>query len=86
MGFIDLAATPLVSPTVLGIVASYVLLKQGLNAATRPRATKAQTFRYFLVALVTVAFMVAITASLSSLPAMSGRCQPWPIPGPSHTR
>jgi hypothetical protein len=65
MGFIDLAAAPLISPAVLGMVAIYLLLKRGLRAATRPESTKAQVVRYLVASLISVVCMIAASRILT---------------------
>lgn len=64
MTLLTLVATRHISLTVLVMLANFMLLKQGLNAATRPESTKAQAFRNLLLAVASVICLVAAAGVL----------------------
>ncbi len=59
MALITLATTRHVSLTVLVVVANFLLLQEGLSAATRPGSTKAQAVRNILIAVASVICLLA---------------------------
>jgi len=69
MSFMALVAAGQVSLTVLGTVATFLLLQQGLRAATRPRANR-QAIRNLLL---TVASIVCLVAAIGILHVISQR-------------